>query len=271
MGVFGCLHYTWLARTVVIGCSVACIAVGARQNSIVGSCKIASRARPARKAQIELRSPSGLSACKDRHALSQVWEQANAGELEGQSPVTFPPSSLPPSNSPQEKAWPALAPRPRLPWARQRGSLRDYCLHSSLPPLHSTLPLSTISPSFFPLIRLVHSHWTIGFGGLEAARFSSPELKATATGSSDGGGTSSLMKKQINIANIDARGVASAGSKGSGGAAWAASLDGAAVSGGATLERRAMCEGTRAFLCLFFVFLLLFFLPFSGSNIYCSC
>uniref|UniRef100_A0A0E0IE96 Uncharacterized protein n=1 Tax=Oryza nivara TaxID=4536 RepID=A0A0E0IE96_ORYNI len=73
--------------------------------------------------------------------------------------------------------------------------------------------------AFFPLIRLVHSHWTIGFGGLEAARFSSPELKATATGSSDGGGTSSLMKKQINIANIDARGVASAGSKGSGGAA----------------------------------------------------
>lgn len=33
-----------------------------------------------------------------------------------------------------------------------------------------------------------------------------------ATGSSDGGGTSSLMKKQINIANMDAE-VASAGTR----------------------------------------------------------
>lgn len=125
MGVFGCLHYTWLARTVVIGCSVACIAVGARQNSIVGSCKIASRARPSRKAQIELRSPSGLSACKDRHALSQVWEQANAGELEGQSPVTFPllvAQAPPPPPSPPPLYHPPIRLKRKLgqPWLLDR-------------------------------------------------------------------------------------------------------------------------------------------------------
>lgn len=233
--MFGCLHYTWLARTVVIGCSVACIAVGARQNSIVGSCKIASRARPSRKAQIELRSPSGLSACKDRHALSQVWEQANAGELEGQSPVTFPllVAQAPPPPPPLLSTTLQFASRESLasPGSSTASAMSSATreLEGLLPPLFTSSTAFDVASfnhqpvlqaeAFFPLIRLVHSHWTIGFGGLEAARFSSPELKATATGSSDGGGTSSLMKKQINIANMDARGVASAGSKGSGGAA----------------------------------------------------
>ncbi len=61
MGVFGSLHRTWLASTGAgLWCLVACTATLAWLHA----CKSGFRARPERNGRSELRSSSGLSACR---------------------------------------------------------------------------------------------------------------------------------------------------------------------------------------------------------------
>lgn len=71
MGVFGsCIILG--SHALVIGCSVACIAVGARQNSIVGSCKIASEPDPLEKPKLSSALHLELSACGQGRIVTSV-------------------------------------------------------------------------------------------------------------------------------------------------------------------------------------------------------